>query len=203
MGRCGSRCSRCCIWFCRGQFADMQRLALCPPIAENPLFLGGSLVGAEGFEPSTSSASGKRSPPELSARWDPECTNTRHPRRRPESNRCNGFCRPVPKPLGHVAKEGRQVAPPGAEDGARTRDLNLGKVALYQLSYFRLNGRQCNGSARRATTPLTGRSNRIRPLHAPTREAHPLQRTPAERREPPLVGRSALPAIAPMVRDRG
>ena len=25
----------------------------------------------------------------------------------------------------------------GAEDGARTRDLNLGKVALYQLSYFR------------------------------------------------------------------
>ena len=27
----------------------------------------------------------------------------------------------------------------GAENGARTRDLNLGKVALYQLSYFRLN----------------------------------------------------------------
>ena len=26
---------------------------------------------------------------------------------------------------------------PRAEDGARTRDLNLGKVALYQLSYFR------------------------------------------------------------------
>jgi hypothetical protein len=25
----------------------------------------------------------------------------------------------------------------GAEDEARTRDLNLGKVALYQLSYFR------------------------------------------------------------------
>ena len=25
----------------------------------------------------------------------------------------------------------------GAEDGIRTRDLNLGKVALYQLSYFR------------------------------------------------------------------
>ena len=24
-----------------------------------------------------------------------------------------------------------------AEDGIRTRDLNLGKVALYQLSYFR------------------------------------------------------------------
>jgi hypothetical protein len=29
---------------------------------------GGSLVGARGFEPLTSSVSGKRSPPELSAR---------------------------------------------------------------------------------------------------------------------------------------
>ena len=26
----------------------------------------------------------------------------------------------------------------GAENGTRTRDLNLGKVALYQLSYFRI-----------------------------------------------------------------
>ena len=26
----------------------------------------------------------------------------------------------------------------GAEDGTRTRDPNLGKVMLYQLSYFRL-----------------------------------------------------------------
>ena len=30
----------------------------------------------------------------------------------------------------------------GAENGARTRDLNLGKVALYQLSYFRVSGMQ-------------------------------------------------------------
>ena len=28
----------------------------------------------------------------------------------------------------------------GAVDEARTRDLNLGKVALYQLSYYRING---------------------------------------------------------------
>ena len=28
----------------------------------------------------------------------------------------------------------------GAVDEARTRDLNLGKVALYQLSYYRMNG---------------------------------------------------------------
>ena len=27
----------------------------------------------------------------------------------------------------------------GAEDGTRTRDPNLGKVMLYQLSYFRFN----------------------------------------------------------------
>ena len=27
---------------------------------------------------------------------------------------------------------------PGAENGTRTRDLNLGKVALYQLSYSRI-----------------------------------------------------------------
>ena len=26
----------------------------------------------------------------------------------------------------------------GAVDGARTRDLHLGKVALYQLSYYRI-----------------------------------------------------------------
>ena len=28
----------------------------------------------------------------------------------------------------------------GAVDGARTRDLHLGKVALYQLSYYRTHG---------------------------------------------------------------
>ena len=39
----------------------------------------------------------------------------------------------------------------GAENGTRTRDLNLGKVALYQLSYFRMHDRsladcECKGS---------------------------------------------------------
>ena len=82
----------------------------------------------------TSSASRKRSSPELSAP---------NARRRPESNRCSSFCRAVPN---HSATSpytcaGRlhPVRPGlGAEDGARTRDLNLGKVALYQLSYFRV-----------------------------------------------------------------
>ena len=34
----------------------------------------------------------------------------------------------------------------GAEDGVRTRDLNLGKVALYQLSHFRSCYRRTNRS---------------------------------------------------------
>ena len=34
----------------------------------------------------------------------------------------------------------------GAGNGSRTRDLNLGKVALYQLSYSRkANMRYCSG----------------------------------------------------------
>ena len=38
---------------------------------------------------------------------------------------------------------------PRAENGTRTRDLNLGKVALYQLSYFRksmFRNCECKGS---------------------------------------------------------
>ena len=31
----------------------------------------------------------------------------------------------------------------GAGDGIRTHDNHLGKVALYQLSYTRLNGERC------------------------------------------------------------
>ena len=40
-------------------------------------------------------------------------------------------------PGGRSRNDTRGAPGPGAEDGARTRDLNLGKVALYQLSYFR------------------------------------------------------------------
>ncbi len=35
----------------------------------------------------------------------------------------------------------------GAENGTRTRDPNLGKVVLYQLSYFRLSFGQSAFSA--------------------------------------------------------
>ncbi len=46
----------------------------------------------------------------------------------------------------HLKRARLPIPPPGqsirerAEDGTRTRDPNLGKVMLYQLSYFRDNG---------------------------------------------------------------
>ena len=49
----------------------------------------------------------------------------------------------MPKPLGHPAGTGNRYqreTPEGAfraDDGIRTRDPNLGKVVLYQLSYSR------------------------------------------------------------------
>jgi hypothetical protein len=36
--------------------------------------------------------------------------------------------------------EGRSVLKKRADDGLRTRDLQLGKLALYQLSYVRARG---------------------------------------------------------------
>ena len=45
----------------------------------------------------------------------------------------------------------------GAEDGTRTRDLNLGKVALYQLSYFRRMGDDSAPSNECTKRLLTGR----------------------------------------------
>ena len=44
----------------------------------------------------------------------------------------------VASPLGHSTKEWGTATLLRADDEARTRDLNLGKVALYQLSYVRL-----------------------------------------------------------------
>jgi hypothetical protein len=65
---------------------------------------------------------------------------------------------PVPPPgqqKDHSNDSLKQKIPPatadgisGAEDEARTRDLNLGKVALYQLSYFRMNFSSNNGVAK-------------------------------------------------------
>ena len=47
----------------------------------------------------------------------------------------------------HVNKKNR------AENGTRTRDPNLGKVVLYQLSYFRLSNN--NSEEEETRTPTT------------------------------------------------
>ncbi len=52
---------------------------------------------------------------------------------------------------------------PGAEDGARTRDLNLGKVALYQLSYFRAV-RHCNPPGSPANLATGAAEPRLTPI---------------------------------------
>ena len=44
----------------------------------------------------------------------------------------------------------------GAGDESRTRDLNLGKVALYQLSYSRIRLLRVFGGARRSRTAVNG-----------------------------------------------
>ncbi len=40
-----------------------------------------------------------------------------------------------------------------AENGTRTRDPNLGKVVLYQLSYFRKKSKKMNVKRRRLELP--------------------------------------------------
>ena len=51
---------------------------------------------------------------------------------------------------------------PGAGNEARTRDLNLGKVALYQLSYSRFEGAYFKGKPQRVncTQMFAGRNFR-------------------------------------------
>ena len=64
-------------------------------------------------------------------------------------------------PLGHVAnchEKGRSFAWPalhmhGADDGVRTRDPDLGKVVLYQLSHVRVVG----GTRFELVTPTVSR----------------------------------------------
>jgi hypothetical protein len=51
-------------------------------------------------------------------------------------NPCTRICSPLPRLSANPPRMGRD--PLRADDEARTRDLNLGKVALYQLSYVRL-----------------------------------------------------------------
>src|SRR5699024_19884 len=94
-----------------------------------------AVVGDTGFEPVTSSVSGKRATaaPIARARWVRD------------SNPCIRLCRPLPRlsanPPGDDVRPA--VSPAGgrrlrADDGTRTRDPHLGKVMLYQLSHIRM-----------------------------------------------------------------
>ena len=128
----------------------------------------GVFVGARGFEPLTSSASRKRSPPELSALAVPRCyTGARGgDRNRTGVRGFAGLCLTTRPPrrehCGHAAgslrDDIRTAAPSvtwtaedpaetefasGADDGIRTRDPHLGKVVLYQLSHVRAVSRPC------------------------------------------------------------
>ncbi len=112
------------------------------------------LVGARGFEPLTSSVSGKRSPPELSARAG-TVPRDLSASRGGDRNRTGvrGFAGPClttrpPRRTGPVygtipeRPNGRRRRPfDGADDGIRTRDPHLGKVVLYQLSHVRVHPR--------------------------------------------------------------
>ena len=71
---------------------------------------GGFRVGDSGFEPLTSSASRKRSPPELIALTLSLGPRSLSERRHPESNRGTGFCRPLPN---------HSAMPPRGQSGRR------------------------------------------------------------------------------------
>ena len=66
-------------------------------------------------------------------------------RRHPDLNRGIRVLQTLALPLGYVAiweSGAKDLAPDilcGAGDGARTRYLHLGKVALYQMSYARID----------------------------------------------------------------
>src|SRR5690242_2864244 len=99
------------------------------------------MVGDTGFEPVTSSVSRKRATTAPIARDGPKT----HPERGVEQSRwrrdlnpCRRICSPLPR---LSATPPRRLRPLRADDEARTRDLNLGKVALYQLSYVRATHR--------------------------------------------------------------
>ena len=97
------------------------------------------LVGDTGFEPVTSSVSRKRATTAPIARARPREADGVFRWIEVET----GFepvyaaLQAAASPLGHSTSGGCNHLL-RADDEARTRDLNLGKVALYQLSYVRM-----------------------------------------------------------------
>ena len=97
------------------------------------------MVGDTGFEPVTSSVSRKRATTAPIARARPREADGVFRWIEVET----GFepvyaaLQAAASPLGHSTVEGKWIYCLRADDRARTGDLNLGKVALYQLSYVR------------------------------------------------------------------
>ena len=91
-------------------------------------------MGDTGFEPVTSSVSRKRATAapiarvlSCAARWVRDL------------NPCTRICSPLPRLSANPPWRFRLTGETfRADNETRTRDLNLGKVALYQLSYVRL-----------------------------------------------------------------
>ena len=107
-------------------------------------------MGDTGFEPVTSSVSGKRATAApIALATQPRGARWRWVR---DSNPCTRLCRPLPNhsanpPGDALASYGtalptrcRERRSPGADDRIRTGDPHLGKVMLYQLSYVRMTG---------------------------------------------------------------
>ena len=78
----------------------------------------------------------------LSAKEKTHCFRNAFWRRHPDSNWGVKILQTFALPLGYdaICRKKNFRVKNGAVDEARTRDLHLGKVALYQLSYYRLNG---------------------------------------------------------------
>src|SRR5690625_962507 len=107
-------------------------------------------VGDTGFEPVTSSVSGKRATAApIALATQPRGARWRWVR---DSNPCTRLCRPLPNhsanpPGDALASYGtalptrcRERRSPGADVRIRTADPHLGKVMLFQLSYVRMTG---------------------------------------------------------------
>ena len=92
-------------------------------------------MGATGIEPVTSAVSRQRSPAELSAHMARHCIARGDVGNR---TRVQGFADPclTTRPRRRKSRA-VWVTALRADDRVRTGDLNLGKVALYQLSYVR------------------------------------------------------------------
>src|SRR5690349_18666637 len=89
-------------------------------------------------------------------------------RRRPESNRCTGLCRPLPKPLGHAARTGHVSVAPVTGDLTELlprriapSDISQAKAHLAEYGFCLIEG---------ALTPERVESLRTRIIELATQE---------------------------------